>query len=213
MHTPRRQTAYSLRFVAGNPDRLLVSILLISDRPEGIGVHRGDQREGRELGRARHVFDALDGVIQIFEQQRQADAGGQTQQQSDQYRAAALWAGRGARGPRRFDDAQVIAPLLLSNLRLTGLFQKVGIKRLGGLGVLLVDAVLDRRLILLNCLGLGGFEQIFDRFFVAHPALVLGLQTGLQGFGVLLNLPLQLRDWILLLDDLRVFRAEGSVQL
>src|SRR5215813_14911797 len=154
MHTPRRQTAYSLRFVAGNPDRLLVSILLTSDRPEGIGVHRGDQREGRELGRARHVFDALDGVIQIFEQQRQADAGGQTQQQSDQYRAAALGAGRGARGSRRFDDAQVIVLLLLSDLRLTCLFQKVGIKRIGSLDVLLVDVVLDRGLVLLDGLTL-----------------------------------------------------------
>src|SRR5215510_13982218 len=211
MHTPRRQTAYSLRFVAGNPDRLLVSILLTSDRPEGIGVHRGDQREGRELGRVCHVFDALDGVIQVFEQQRQPDAGGQAQQQPYEYRATPP--GAYEAGARRVDYPHVIGLLPLLDLGLIGLLQKVVVKRLRRLYVLFENVEFDRGLILLYGLGLGGLERVLEQFLFAAGALGLGLQTVSQVFCAVRNQPLQFPDLISHRDDFRVFRAEGGGQL
>src|SRR5215510_4708280 len=211
MHTPRRQTAYSLRFVAGNPDRLLVSILLTSDRPEGIGVHRGDQRQGRELGRARNVFDALDGVIQVFEQQRQPDAGGQAQHQSYEYRASAPGAHGG--GARQVDDAHVIGLLPLLDLGLVCFLQKVVIERLCRLDILFENVEFDRGLILLYGLGLGGLERVLEQFLLAAGALSLGLQTVSQVFCAIRNQSLQFPDLISHRDDLRVFRAEGGGQL
>src|SRR5262245_39127498 len=164
--------------------------------------------DGGQLQAATEVISALDGVVEEFEQQSEADAQCQAEGETDHRPQRAIRACRRSRRPRRLDHAQVVLLLGEFEIGFAALLQEIPVKRLGRIDLLLKYPVLERVHILFRGFVFGVLQRPIERLFIADGAIEVELQFNFQRLAMGLDL---LSDGGYLLLDFYGLRVVGAV--
>ena len=175
------------------------------------GLARRDLGNDAERDQSRNPLDVLGrthGVVEVFEEKRQRQCGGQSEQHVHDQRAGQVRRRRRARQRRLVDDEDVVGADAAGDVHFLVALQQAVIERPVGVDFALENIVLDAALLQIEHVRFERLDPPLHLVFLVQRRLVGRLVGGFQRFQLGRELPVDLGDLIAELHHLRIARLE-----